>query len=79
MVSEGLKKTELSAWWYQKDSRRLNLTESQNTELRMETSVVMSEFLLLFVIAGAVPATDPDIMIVAKGEWAPFLCMLCVL
>ena len=75
MVSEGLKKTELSAWWYQKDSRRLNLTESQNTELRMETSVVMSEFLLLFVIAGAVPATDPDIMIEAEGYSASFPCM----
>ena len=35
----------------------------------------MSECLLLFVIAGAAPATDPDIIIWAEGEWAYFPCM----
>ena len=38
----------------------------------METSVVMSEFLLLFVIAGAALATDPVIRFEAEGEWARF-------
>ena len=41
----------------------------------METSVVMSEFLLLFVIAGAAPATDPVIKIRAEGRSAYFQSM----